>query len=292
VSDRGAAQATFRGAGDRTIAWEAIVPPEEPARSVVLVAHGYGEHRGRYGHVAARLSRDGHAVYLVDHHGHGHSSGPRARVSFADAVADVQHLAEIASRDHPGVAIFLLGHSMGGAIALRHALAHGEQLSGLILSGPLAEIEGRPAARLAGRALGRLAPGLPVARLDPGLISRDPAVVEAYRADPLVHHGGIPAATAAEFLRHTSTLPDALPLITTPTLLMWGTQDRLAAPSGAEMIARRIATDDLTVRPWDGLYHEIFNEPEREQVLDALCEWLAARTPTIGAARISAPGTG
>jgi acylglycerol lipase len=268
---------TFAGTGDRSIHWTSWEPAHpESAGGLVVIVHGFGEHSGRYGHVADRLTRDGWTVFALDHHGHGRSEGPRGRISFPDAVADIDRLVDLSVERRPGLPLFLLGHSMGGALALRYALAHPDRLSGLILSGPLVQVEGRAAAQLLGRVLGRLVPNLPLARLDPNLVSRDPGVVRAYVEDPLVFHQPLPAATVSEFLRHAATLPAEVDRIRLPTLLMYGTEDRLCAPQGAVLVSRRIGASDLTTKPYDGLYHEILNEPERERVLDDVCGWLAA----------------
>lgn len=272
---------SLTGARGRTIAWRLWDTGGEAVRSVVVIAHGYGEHGGRYDHVARHLAGEGYAVYAPDHHGHGRSEGARGRISFADAVSDLDQLISLAAERHPGQPIFLLGHSMGGALALRYALAHGERLTGLILSGPLVQVEGRPAAKALGRLLGAVAPSLPLAKLDPKLVSRDPEVVRAYVEDPLVYHRALPAGTVAEFLAHAATLPGEVAQITLPTLLMYGTADGLCDPAGAVLVSERIGASDLTTIPYRGLYHEILNEPERERVLDDLSGWLAARTPAV-----------
>lgn len=272
---------SFKGARGRTISWRLWDAGGEAARAVVVIAHGYGEHSGRYDHVAQRLVRQGYAVYAPDHNGHGRSEGTRGRISFADAVADLDQLIALAAERHPDLPIFLLGHSMGGALALRYALAHGDRLTGLILSGPLVQVEGRPAAKLLGRFLGAVAPGLPLTKLDPQLVSRDPDVVRAYVEDPLVFHRPLPAGTVAEFLNRAATLPGEVSAITAPTLLMYGTADGLCNPQGAVLVSERIGATDLTTIPYEGLYHEILNEPEQQRVLDDLSGWLAARTPAV-----------
>jgi lysophospholipase len=270
---------TFAGARGRNIHWTSWEPADrESAGGIIVVVHGFGEHSGRYGHVAERLTRDGWAVFALDHHGHGRSEGPRGRISFPEALADIDHLVDLAVERHPGLPVFMLGHSMGGALALRYTLAHRDRLAGLILSGPLVQVEGRPVAQLLGRVLGRLVPSLPLARLDPNLVSRDPDVVQAYVEDPLVFHQPLPAATVSEFLRHAATLPAEVDRIRLPTLLMYGTEDGLCAPQGAVLVSQRIGATDLTTKPYDGLYHEILNEPERERVLDDVCRWLAAHS--------------
>jgi acylglycerol lipase len=270
---------TFAGTRGRKIHWTSWEPADpRSAGGVIVIVHGFGEHSGRYEHVAQRLTRDGWAVFALDHHGHGRSEGPRGRISFPEAVADIDHLVDLAVARHPGQPVFLLGHSMGGALALRYALAHEDRLAGLILSGPLVQVEGRAAAQLLGRVLGRVAPNLPLARLDPNLVSRDPEVVRAYVEDPLVFHQPLPAATVSEFLRQAATLPAEVDPIRLPTLLMYGTEDRLCAPQGAVLVSQRIGATDLTTKAYDGLYHEILNEPEQELVLNDVCGWLAAHS--------------
>jgi alpha-beta hydrolase superfamily lysophospholipase len=134
-------------------------------------------------------------------------------------------------------------------------------------------------------------PGAPVSKIDPRLVSRDPAVVADYAGDPLNHHGPIVAAVAREFVLATSTLPAEVQQITLPTLLMWGTDDRLCPPSGAEMVAANIGSDDLTVERFPGLFHEIMNEPEQAKVLDAIVVWLDAHVPQAAATGAGSPGT-
>jgi len=174
--------------------------------------------------------------------------------------------------------VFLVGHSMGATISLSYALAHQRRLAGLILSGPLAALEAVPAPmRLTARTLSALAPRTPLIAIDATLVSRDPAVVRDYQSDPLVHHGKLPARTVVELADAIEALPEAVAAITVPTLIMYGTDDGLCPPRGSVMLSERIGSPDKTLKAYQGLYHEILNEPEREQVLDDLCSWLSAR---------------
>jgi alpha-beta hydrolase superfamily lysophospholipase len=154
----------------------------------------------------------------------------------------------------------------------------------LILTSPLAQVDGHGAVKALARAIAALAPGLPLAKLDPKLVSRDAAVVQAYIDDPLVLHRPIPAGTVAQFIALVDSLPSEVGAIKLPTLLMYGTADGLAAPAGSVMISQRIGSSDLTTTPYEGLYHEILNEPEQRQVHDQICGWLLAR---IGSAHQS-----
>lgn len=277
---------TLRGARGLEIHWSGWLGDSEP-RAVVVIAHGAGEHAGRYEHVAARLTSDGYAVYAVEHRGHGHSQGPRALIDRLDnAVADLDSLVMLAAGEQPALPLFLLGHSMGGTIAVSYAIAHQDRLNGLILSAPLAALEAAPAPmRVAARALSALAPRLPLFAVDATLVSRDPAVVESYEKDPLVYHGKLPVRTVAELAGAIERFPESAAAITIPTLIMYGTGDRLCPPEGSMMLGERIGSSDKTLTPYEGLYHEILNEPERDLVLDELSAWLGAHTE-----RTVAPG--
>jgi lysophospholipase len=275
-----AVEASFTGAGGVRI-FRRTWMPDAPPRALIALAHGAGEHSGRYQHVAERLIGEGYGVYALDHRGHGRSAGPRALVDrMANLVADLDALIVLAAGEHPGAPVFLLGHSMGGAIALRYTIAHQDRLAGLILSAPLAALDAAPThVKLVAKALSAVAPRLPAVAVDSKLVSRDPAVVAAYDADPLVHHGKLPVRTVAELADAVDSFPAAVTAITVPTLILYGTADGLCPPRGSVMLADRISAEDLTVRSYDGLYHEILNEPERDRVLDDLVGWLGSHAP-------------
>jgi len=275
------ASGSFAGVGGRRIFWHSWAPART-ARGVIVLVHGAGEHSGRYEHVVARLVDEGYAVHASDHRGHGRSDGPRAFIEdMDDVVADVDSLVDRAVRSQPAVPLFMLGHSMGGLIALRYALIHQQRLSGLILSAALAAIESVPKPlELVGRALSVVAPRTPLIAIDATLVSRDAAVVEAYISDPLVHHGKLPARTAAQLADAVESLPATVGAITVPALILYGTADGLAPPAGSEMLAERIGSADRTFKAYEGLFHEILNEPERDAVLDDIVAWLDARVRT------------
>jgi acylglycerol lipase len=252
----------------------------DPPTAVVVLVHGAGEHSGRYEHVAERLVADGYAVHALDHRGHGRSQGPRALIDRVDhAVTDLDALvsAAVQHESAASIPILMVGHSMGAMLALRYAIDHQHRLDGLAMSGALASIEAPAALRIVGHAISMVAPTLGLITIDASLISRDPAVVEAYRSDALVHHGKLPARTAAEIADTVATFPGRVQEITIPVLIMYGTEDRLCSPAGSDMLGERIGSADKRVVPYEGLYHEIFNEPEREAVLSDLSGWLAAR---------------
>jgi acylglycerol lipase len=270
-------ESSLTGVGGLRIYWQSWLP-EAPPRAVIVLAHGYGEHSARYRHVAVRFVDEGFAVYALDHRGHGRSEGRRPIIDRMDhAVADLDSLIRIAASEHPDLELFLLGHSMGGCIAVAYAMRRQDHLDGLILSGPLAALEAAsPAVRMIAKALSAIAPGLPVTEIDASLISRDPEVVKDYEADPLVHHGKMPARTAAEMVAAVESFPDGAPAISVPVLIMYGTADGLCPPEGSLMLNQRIGSPDKTLKPYEGLYHEILNEPEQDQVMDDICAWIEA----------------
>ncbi|NKY88272.1 alpha/beta hydrolase [Nocardia veterana] len=267
----------FDARGGRVF-WRAWLP--DRVRAVVVLVHGVAEHSGRYDHVGKRLADSGFAVYAFDHIGHGRSAGGQANIESIDAAADnVNTMLEIASATYPAVPRFVLGHSMGSLITLYLATRAPLDVAGIAVSAPPVVIEaGNPLQRLLAPALSRWAPKLGVLQLDSSAISRDPEVVRAYDRDPLVYRGKLPARTAAEILRGAEFVLGHLAALQVPTLVLHGGADELAAPEGADRIEAGAGTTDLTVRRYPGLYHEIFNEPERAAVLDDLVRWLEDHT--------------
>ena len=262
----------------RSAYWQAWLPPEQ-VRGVVVISHGLAEHSGRYAHVGARLAAAGFAAYAADHRGHGRTQGSRANLErMALVVDDLGAFVRLATGRHPGVPVFLLGHSFGGLVALQYATDPGCPLDGLVLSAPAVEamVGSALERRLAG-VLSALVPGLPVAALNAEVkISRDPEVIRAYRDDPLVYRGRIKARTGAEALATMQALPTRLPRLSVPLLILHGTGDLICALSGSTMVHDTVSSADKTLRHYPDLYHEIFNEPEQDEVLTDLLTWLEA----------------
>jgi len=256
--------------------------PDGAPRAVVVLAHGLAEHSGRYGELARHLTERGQALYGLDHRGHGRSAGPRANIERFDyVVADLATLiADIRAAD-PSRPLFLLGHSMGGAIALCYALQNPTLLDGLVLSGPLLATDPKVPLlkRLAGRVLSVVAPSAGLLKLDASAISRDPVVVREYVNDPLVFHAAIPARTLIELLAALRWLAARAPELRMPVLALHGTADRLVPLEFVAPVYERLGSPDRTVYRYDGLYHEVFNEPERARVFADLEAWLEAHLP-------------
>jgi len=269
----------FKGKKDVEIFWQSWLPTRPKA--VVVIVHGLGEHSGRYAHVAEALVIADCAVYAMDHRGHGKSGGARTLIDrFAHTVEDIDHVVEIARREQPRKPLFLLGHSMGGALSLSYTLKNPGKLFALILSGPAVALDGAPPLmKPIAKFMSTVAPKAGLFAVDPGLVSRDPAVVADYAADPLNAHGKVPARTLGEIVKFVEILPAALPLIQLPLLAMHGSDDKLAGVAGSKMVVDRATSKDKTLKVYDGLYHEIFNElpADRAIVLKDLTDWIGAR---------------
>jgi acylglycerol lipase len=234
--------------------------PHPAPRYLALPAHGYGEHAGRYGELAAVLTAHGAAVYAPDHAGHGRSAGERVLIEdFEDVVTDVHRVAERARTAHPGLPLVLIGHSMGGLIAARYAQRYGAGLSALILSGPVIG-----AWELPGRLLAL--PEIPDTPISPAALSRDPAVGAAYAADPLVWHGPMKRPTVEAFARTLQTVAQGGDVGDLPLLWLHGDDDRLVPLPGSRIGVERLSGSRTTERIFAGARHEVFHETCKEEV--------------------------
>ena len=263
----------FQGAGGLRIHRRSWLPDGTPKAAVVL-AHGGAEHSGRYAWVAEQLTGAGYAVHALDHRGHGRSEGPRGYVDrFANAVADLDQV--VLEAEQP---VFLLGHSMGGCLALLYAIDHQDRLQGLILSAPLASLDGvaKPL-RITARLLEKVAPKAGVHQVDANGVSTDPEVVRAYENDPLVYRGKLSARTVVEIDDAVTAIAERVDRITIPLLVLSSPGDTIVEPAGAERVHAGAGSADKTFHRYDGFAHELLNEPDRQRVMDDILSWLAAR---------------
>ena len=270
---------TFDGVGGVRIVYDTWAPEAAP-RAVVVLSHGFGEHAGRYAHVAQRFDAAGLATYALDHRGHGRSGGPRVLCrDLSEYTTDFHTLVGIATREHPGLPLVVLGHSMGGAIVFSYGVDHPDDYRLMVLSGPAVDMGHAVSPLLAfvGKALGAIAPGLPAQPLDDRLVSRDPAVVAAYREDPLNHHGWVPAGVGRALLKVSDTMPQRAASLSAPLLVVHGEHDGLVPVAGSHALVECVGSTDVELKVYPGLYHEVFNEPERETVLDDVVRWITAR---------------
>jgi alpha-beta hydrolase superfamily lysophospholipase len=268
----------FKGVRDANIYYQGWLPEGEP-KAVLLIVHGLGEHSGRYGNVVNHFVPLGYAVYGIDHFGHGKSDGERVYVKrFEDYTNTLEVYFDKIRGSQPGKPIFLVGHSMGGLIGAVYLLDHQSELAGAVLSGPAVKIPSdvTPATIFVGKILSSLIPKFGLLALDATGVSRDPAVVQAYINDPLVHRGKMTARLAAEMLKAMQTISGQAARITLPILILQGSADRLVNPGGAQMLYDAVSSVDKEIRIYDGFYHEVFNEPEHDKVLRDVEVWLEA----------------
>ena len=244
--------------------------------AVICLVHGLGEHSGRYAHVSAFLNRAGYTVAAFDLRGHGRSEGPRGHAfCYETLMDDIADFVAIVRARHLETPLFLYGHSFGGNLVLNFALRRRPDVCGVIATAPGLQpaFEVPSWKKNLGGFLSHLWPSYSMPNgLEVKALARDPEVVEAYRGDPLVHEqisirlafNLLEAGSWA--LKHASEFPCGL-------LLMHGSRDRIASYEASREFGRR-AGACCNLKIWDGLYHEIHNEPEQERVLRYMCDWL------------------
>jgi acylglycerol lipase len=272
-------EGTFKGLNGLELYHTAWLPDKD-TRAVIIAVHGLAEHIGRYKNVVNYLVPRGYAIYGLDHRGHGKSQGIKGYVDrFDDYITDLKIFYDMVRKEQPDKKIFMLGHSLGGLIAVDYAIKYQAELAGLIASAPLLKIGASvsPATVFMAKIISALAPKMGVTTLDASAISKDKAVVDAYVNDPLVYRGKTSARLGVEMIKITTKIPEMIPTITLPLLVMYGTEDRLCDPEGSKMLYEKASSQDKTLKAYEGLYHEIFNEPEHDSVLADVDAWLSTR---------------
>ena len=268
----------FKGQRNFVLHYQGWLPAEHP-QAILLVVHGLAEHSGRYLNLVEYFVPRGYAIYGYDQQGHGKSQGLRGYVDkFSDYLNDLKIFFDIVSSEHKNTKIFLLGHSMGVTIATAYAVNYQSELAGLILSAPVLKMSPNVSRLeiIMARLLSVLLPKMGITAIDASTISRDQTVVDAYIGDPLVYRGKIRARLGAELIKTMQKLPPRMPEINLPILIMHSTSDRLSNPGGSRMLYELVKSQDKTLKYYEGLFHEIFNEPEHVKVLADLETWLTA----------------
>ncbi len=267
------------------------LPKAGAPRALLVIHHGLKDHSDRYVGFAEGLAARGFAVYAYDMRGHGDSAGPRVWVgSFDEYLGDLDlALARARTKFVGEVPTFLMGHSMGGAITTRYAMEYDSQLAGLVLSAPALKNGAGAAIEVVSSVLGSLAPGLPVLELDNASFSKDPKVVAAMGADPLVFQGGGAAQTGDQLLRAMEKIQAEPERVKVPLLILHGTEDKLTEIEGSRALAKRAGTRDVTLKEYPGLWHDLLHEPEGAQVAADVTAWLEARAPAVAAPPLPSP---
>jgi len=271
-------EGNFKGTGNFNLYWRCWLP-DGTVKAVILVAHGLGEHIGRYTNLVNNVVPLGYAVYGLDHQGHGRSEGTRIFVNrFQTYLDDLKTFYDMVRKDNPGIKIILYGHSMGGLIAAAYTLQHQAEIDGLVVSAPALK-EGEsitPATKAMAKILSVITPKLGVQALDSAYLSHDKTVVEAYDKDPLVYRGKITARLGSEMFSTMSKVEAQMTSITLPLLILQGSDDKLVNEAGAKMLYEKAGSKDKTLKIYDGFYHEVHNEPGNARVFADLENWLAS----------------
>ena len=268
----------FKGMKNADIYYQAWLP-EGDVKAVLFLVHGLGEHSGRYMNHVNRFVPLGYAVYGMDHIGHGKSDGQREVIDrFTDFTDTLKTYYEMVKGWQPGKPIFILGHSLGGLITCYYLLDHQDLFKGAIISAPLIKVSENISSMTItmGKVLSRIAPKAGLLSLDATGVSSDPEVVNAYVNDPLVFHGKTPARLAAEMLKAMMRVTAEKEKITLPFIVVQGGADKLVDPGGAQMLYDNAGSKDKTLKIYQGLYHEVHNEPEREVMFKDVESWLVA----------------
>lgn len=266
----------LNGVRGSKIYYQCWLPEDEP-RAVLFVVHGLAEHSGRYMNLVNHFVPLGYAVYSLDHPGHGKSDGSRVYVQqFEDFIHTLELYFEMIKEWQPGKAVFLFGHSMGGLIATIYLLDHQQDFKGAIISGPGVKVPDNISGFTVfmGKILSVLLPKAGIIQLDASAISRDKTVVEAYLNDPLVYTGKTTARLAAEMLKAMQRVSGEADKINLPLLIVQGGADKLVDPAGARMLHELAGSKDKALNIYEGFYHEVLNEPQKERVLADIQTWM------------------
>jgi alpha-beta hydrolase superfamily lysophospholipase len=276
-------EGTFKGYEDVELYIQCWRPEGEP-KAILPIVHGHGEHSGRYGNVVNWFVPRGYAVYAFDLRGHGHSAGPQGHINeWAEYREDTGAFLRFVQSREPSRPIFLIGHSLGGLITLEYVLRNPKGLAGVIVSGPvLAQVGISPVLIALARALSHVLPRLTLRTgLDVTALSRDPAVVEAYVSDPLVHSWGTPRL-GSEVTRATEWVQAHTAEMEIPCLILHGSADRLAPPEGSRAFYENMTLADKELHVLEDTYHEVLNDVGHEQVMTAVEGWLDRHCRDLG----------
>ncbi len=262
----------------RSFAWQ---PAQSPARGVVVITHGIRDYALRYQRFADQLTKQGFAVFAQDLRGHAHSGGQRQRFdSMARMVEDTDMIVNEAKLRYPNVPLYVYGHSLGGLITTRYSLDYADKLSGVVLSGAALKRPHSVSGFSAGLAqvVAAVAPSLKVVQVDDSEFSRDKAVMAALAVDPMVSREKLPAGTAAATLKAIADAQERMSQLKLPLLVLYGTADSVNPIEGSQAFVQAVASTDKTLKAYPGVYHDMLNEPERDQIAADIIAWLLART--------------
>jgi acylglycerol lipase len=270
---------TFEGGGGLAI-FMRIWRPAGKARAVMVVVPGFNAHSGQYQWVAEQLVSHGLAVYAIDLRGRGKSGGERFYVEkISDYVEDVATLVRLAKSREPGLPVFLLGHSAGGVVACTYALDHQSEIAGLISESFAYRVPAPDFALAVLKGLSHIAPHAHSVKLKNADFSRDPQVVAAMNADPLIANESQPFQTMAALVHADERLKAEFARITLPLLILHGTADKATKPSGSQEFYEAAGSPDKTLKLYDRAFHDLLNDLDKKIVLADIQHWVDVHTP-------------
>ena len=254
--------------------------PESRPRAVIVVCHGVNSHGGQYLSVGEQFAAAGLAAFALDLRGRGRSEGERYYVEdVADYVSDVANTIALAKSRHPGLPVYLLGHSAGGVVSATYVLDKQSELAGFICESFAFQVPAPGFALAAIKGISHIAPRLPVLKLKNEDFSRDPKWVEALNNDPLTAHEVQPAITVAALVRADERLHDEFPSITLPVLIMHGTKDKATVCQGSKFFYDTVGSKDKTLKLYEDHFHDLLADVGKEKVMGDVMDWLNARVP-------------
>src|SRR5215470_17343725 len=264
--------------------------PDGKARGVVVISHGLNAHSGLYEGAAQQFTSNGLAAYALDHRGRGRSEGERFFVKkFADWTKDLATFIDIVKTREPSLPVFLLGHSAGGVIACGYALEHQDEIAGLICEDFAYQVPAPDVALAIVKGISHVAPHAHVLKLKNEDFSRDPSVVAALNADPLIANEAQPSETVAELARAADLLSKSFGEITLPLLILHGTADKVTMPSGSKEFYEKAGSSDKTLKLYEGHFHDLLADVGKQQVMADIQTWLDAHLETVARHRPERP---
>jgi acylglycerol lipase len=277
-------EGTFEGVGGLKIAtrsWR----PEGAVRGVMILIHGFNSHSGYFAWSAERFEENGFAAYALDHRGHGKSEGERFYVEkFSEWLEDVDKLVDIARSENSGVPVYVLGHSVGGVIGSSYVFEHQSEIAGFICESFAFDVGLPHLVQLALEGASYLAPHLPVYKLQNEIFSRDPKVVAEMNNDPLIANEKQPAETSSEVLKAAARLKENMPNFKVPVFIIHGTEDKATRWQGSQYFYDNVGSEDKTLKLYEGGYHDLLNDIDKELVMADILAWVNQRVPVQTAA--------
>lgn len=278
-------ESSFEGVGGlkiHTRAWQ----PEGSPRAVMILIHGFNAHSGYMVWPAEQFAANGFACYALDLRGRGESEGERFYVEeFSDYLTDVDLLVDIARSENPGLPVYVLGHSAGGVIATSYVYEHQDEIAGLVCESFAFDVGLPHLVQLALEGIAKLVPHVHVFSLNNADFSRDPEHVERMNNDPYIHKESQPAETARVMLLAADALKEHFPSFRAPVLILHGTEDKATRPEGSQYFYDNAASSDKTLKLYEGHYHDLLADIDKEKVIADILAWLSERVPAGTAAR-------